>query len=182
MTLLTPIDAATAEPKAKALLDGIQKKLGVTPNVMKVLANNPAVLGAYLAFSGTLSGAGLGAKLHEQIALTVAEANGCDYCLAAHTLLGRNAGLAAGDILAARSGTAPDARAAATLALARKLVASRGRVGPIDIAEARTASLTEADIVEIVAAVALNVFTNYLNLAAGTDVDFPPVAPLAQAA
>ena len=105
MTILTRIDPATAEPKAKALLDGIHKKLGVTPNMMKVLANNPTVLGAYLGFAGALSGAGLGSKLHEQIALMVAETNGCNYCLAAHTLLGQNVGLTAIDILAARSGT-----------------------------------------------------------------------------
>lgn len=182
MTILTRIDAATAEPKAKTLLDGVQKKLGVTPNMMKVLANNATVLGAYLGFAGALSGASLGAKLHEQIALTVGEVNGCNYCLAAHTLLGRNAGLTPSDVLAARSGTAPDNRDAAALAFARKLVVHHGRVGPADIAEARAASLTDADIVEIVAAVALNVFTNYLNLAADTDIDFPPVKPLAVAA
>ncbi len=182
MTILTRIDPETAEPKAKALLDGIHKKLGVTPNMMKVLANNPTVLGAYLGFAGALSGAGLGSKLHEQIALMVAETNGCNYCLAAHTLLGRNAGLTGIDILAARSGTAPGARDGAVLAFARKLVARHGRVAAADIAEARAASLTDADIVEIVAAVALNVFTNYLNLAADTDIDFPTVKPLSAVA
>jgi uncharacterized peroxidase-related enzyme len=160
MTILTTIDPATAEPKAKALLDGVQKKLGVTPNMMRVLAVNPTVLGAYLGFSGALAGGRLGAKLHEQIALAVAEANGCNYCLAAHTLLGKGAGLAASDILAARRGTSPDARASAALAFARQLVAAHGRISTDDIAQARAASLSDADIVEIVASVAINVFTN----------------------
>ena len=182
MTILTTIDPATAEPKAKALLDGVQKKLGVTPNMMRVLAVNPTVLGAYLGFSGALAGGRLGAKLHEQIALAVAEANGCNYCLAAHTLLGKSAGLAASDILAARRGTSPDARASAASAFARQLVAAHGRVSTDDIAQARAASLSDADIVEIVASVAINVFTNYLNLAADTDVDFPPAAKLTDAA
>ena len=181
MTILTTIDPATAEPKAKTLLDGIQKKLGATPNMMKVLANSPPVLGAYLGFVGALGNGSLGAKLNEQIALAVAEANGCNYCLAAHTMLGKGAGLGLADILAARSGTASDARAAAALAFARKLVAQHGRVTATDIAQARAASLTDGDIVEIVAAVAINVFTNYVNLAADTDVDFPPVTPLAKA-
>ena len=78
MTLLTTIDPVFAEPKAKALLDGVQKKLGVTPNMMRVMASNPSVLGAYLGFAGALGGGQLGAKLHEQIALAVAQANGCD--------------------------------------------------------------------------------------------------------
>ena len=182
MTILTTIDPATAEPKAKALLEGVQKKLGMTPNMMRVLAVNPTVLGAYLGFSGALAGGRLGAKLHEQIALTVAEANGCNYCLAAHTQLGKGAGLAPADILAARAGTASDARTAAALAFAGKLVASHGQVSPDDIAQARAGSLSDADLVEIVGAVAINVFTNYLNLAADTDVDFPPVATLAPAA
>lgn len=182
MTILTMIDPAAAEPKAKALLDGVQKKLGVTPNMMKVLATNPTVLGAYLSFGGGLAGGRLGAKLHEQIALAVAEANGCDYCLAAHSLLGAAAGLGSGDILGARAGRASDARAAAALSFARKLVTQRGRVGSDDIAAARAAALTDADIVEIIAAVALNLFTNYLNIAADTDVDFPRAPVLADAA
>jgi uncharacterized peroxidase-related enzyme len=170
MTILTTVDPATAEPKAKALLDGVKKKLGVTPNMMRVLAVNPTVLGAYLGFSGALAGGHLGAKLHEQIALAVAEANGCDYCLAA------------ADIVAARRGTSGDARASAVLAFARKLVAKRGHASPDDVAQARAASLGDADIVEIIAAVALNVFTNYLNSAADTDVDFPPAEKLPDAA
>jgi uncharacterized peroxidase-related enzyme len=182
MTILTTIDPATAEPKAKALLEGVQKKLGVTPNLMRVLASNPAVLGAYLGFGGALAGGGLGAKLHEQIALAVAEANGCNYCLAAHTLLGKGAGLTSSDILAARAGEASDPRSAAALALARKLVERRGAVGADDIAAARAGSLSDADIVEIVASVAINVLTNYVNIAADTDIDFPPVDKLQRAA
>jgi uncharacterized peroxidase-related enzyme len=180
MTILTTIDPATADPKAKALLEGVQKKLGVIPNMMRVLASNPTVLGAYLAFSGALAGGGLGAKLHEQIALAVAEANGCNYCFAAHTLLGKGAGLSGSEILAARGGAAEDPRAAAALALARKLVERRGAVGAADIDAARAASLSDADIAEIVASVAINVFTNYVNIAA--DIDFPPTEALPRAA
>lgn len=182
MTILTMIDRATAEPRAKSLLDGVQKTLGVTPNMMKVMAANPTVLGAYLGFSGALASGRLGIKLHEQIALAVAEANGCGYCLAAHSLLGENAGLTARDILAARAGTASDTRAAAALAFARTLVLQRGRVSRDDIEAARAASLGDADIVEIIAAVSLNLFTNYLNIAAETDVDFPPAPNLSDAA
>src|SRR4030088_378257 len=122
MTILTMIDPATAEPKTKALLSGVEKKLGMTPNILRVLAVNPTVLGAYLNFSNALSAGGLGKKVHEQIALTVAEASGCKYCLAAHTASGKRVGLGAMEILAARVGTASDERTTAVLSFARKLV------------------------------------------------------------
>ncbi len=182
MTLLTTIDPVFAEPRAKALLDGVQKKLGVTPNMMRVMASNPSVLGAYLGFAGALGGGQLGAKLHEQIALAVAQANGCDYCLAAHSLLGKGAGLNDADIATARTGASLDPRTAAVLTLARRLVQTRGRATATDIAQARAASVNDAEILEVIASVALNIFTNYLNLTADTDIDFPPAAKLAQAA
>jgi uncharacterized peroxidase-related enzyme len=175
------VDPTTAEPKAKALLSGVEKRLGMTPNAMRVLAVNPMVLGAYLNFSGALSAGRLGKKVYEQIALTVAEASGCDYCLAAHAMIGKRVGLAAMDVLAARVGTASNERTMAALTFARKLVAHLGRVPPDDIEEAR-ATLDDAEIVEIIAMVAVNLFTNYLNLAADTEIDFPPVAKLAGAA
>jgi uncharacterized peroxidase-related enzyme len=182
MTILTVIDPATAEPKAKTLLDGVHKKLGVTPNLMRVLAVNPAVLGAYLDFSAALAGGRLGTRLHEQIALAVAEANGCAYCLAAHSLLGAGAGLSSDDIVKARTGAATDPRAAAALAFARTLVTRRGGATAADIEAARRASLSDGEIVEIIAAVAINIFTNYVNIAADTEVDFPPAGRLPRAA
>jgi uncharacterized peroxidase-related enzyme len=182
MTHLGMIDPATADPKAKALLAGAEKRFGMVPNMLRLLAANPTVLAAYLNFSSALAGGRLGAKLQEQIALTVAEANGSNYCLAAHTQLGKRAGLAAMDILAARVGTSSDERALAALGFARKLVANQGRVSPDDIEEAKALSLDDAEIVEIVAVVAVNLLTNYLNLAADTELDYPPVTKLAGAA
>lgn len=182
MPLLTTIDSAAAEPAAKTLLDGIQKKLGITPNMMRVMAVNPSVLSAYLGFAGVLAGGLLGAKLHEQIALAVAQANGCDYCLAAHSLIGKGAGLDAAEIATARVGTPTDPRTAGVLILARRLVQTHGHATASDIAQARAASINDAEILEVIAAVALNVFTNYLNLTADTDIDFPPAAKLAEAA
>jgi uncharacterized peroxidase-related enzyme len=182
MPILTMIDPASAEPKAKALLPGVQRRFGSIPNLMRVLAGNPAVLGAYLNFSGALAGGRLGARLLEQIALTVAEVNGCDYCLAAHTQLGKRAGLGAMDILAARVGASSDERVTAVLAFVRKVVASQGHVSTDDVAQAKDAGLDDAEVVETIAAVAINLFTNYLSLAAAPEVDFPPVKKLAGAA
>src|SRR5258707_7778791 len=93
MPRITPVQPADATGKAKQLLDAVQAKLGLTPNLMKTLATSPAALEAYLNFGAALAGGGFDARLREQIAVAVAQANSCEYCLAAHTALGQLAGL-----------------------------------------------------------------------------------------
>jgi uncharacterized peroxidase-related enzyme len=182
MTLLSAIDPATATGSTKELFDEIRAKLGVVPNMMRVMANSPAVLKGYLGLSGALAAGSLGAQSREQIALAVAEANGCDYCLAVHAAIGASVGLGETEIAAARRGTATDPRRAAAVRLAVALVEGRGRVADAELARVRAAGYTDGEIAEIVAAVALNVLTNYVNILAGTDVDFPRAEPLAAAA
>jgi len=173
-------DEATGQ--AKELLAGVRAKLGMTPNMMRAMANAPAVLEAYLQFSGSLSKGGLSAKAREQVALAVAEANACDYCVAAHSAIGKMVGLTGEQIRDARQGKAIDSQTAAVLALARQIVASRGDLTDAQLAAARSAGLTDAAIAEIVANVALSVFTNYFNKLAQTEVDFPAAEPLPSAA
>jgi uncharacterized peroxidase-related enzyme len=175
MSRIDPIDPAITTGPAKALFDGVQRKLGCVPNLFRVLGNAPAALNAYLGFNAALSGGGLGAKQREQIALAVAETNQCDYCLSAHTFIGSKLGLSEQDILAARHGQAADPRANAILELARNIVVQRGELGAKGVAAARAAGLTDADIVETIANVALNIFSNYVNHIAGTEIDFPAV-------
>jgi uncharacterized peroxidase-related enzyme len=182
MTRLPAIDPAKATGNTKQLFDGVQAKLGLVPNMVRVMANSSAVLRGYLGLSGALAGGSLGAPLQEQIALAVSEANGCDYCLAAHTAVGTGVGLSEAEIVAARRGTAADPRSAAALRLAVALVESRGRVTDAELARVRAAGYTDGEIAEIVAEVALHVLTNYFNILAETEVDFPRAAPLAQAA
>jgi uncharacterized peroxidase-related enzyme len=173
-TLATPAPAETT-PEAQVVLAAVRSSLGLVPNLFRVAANSPAALNALVGLSGALAKGRLRAKVRESIALEVAQQNGCDYCLSAHTALGKGAGLGDADIAAARIGTATDPHANAILALAGEIVRNRGAVGSEAIAEARAAGLTDAEIVEIVANVALNVFTNYLNVLAGTEIDFPIV-------
>lgn len=179
MPRLEAIEPAQADPKARALLEGVQKKLGMTPNLMRTMANSPAVLEAYLGFSNSLGRTSLSAKLREQIALTVGEANRCQYCLAAHTALGRMVGLGDEEIADSRRGAATDRRSEAVLQFARRIVAERGWVGDDDVAAVRAAGVSAGEVAEIVAIVALNIFTNYFNHVAGTTVDFPPAEELA---
>lgn len=174
---ITQLDPVAATGKAKQLFDGVQAKLGAVPNLFRVLGNAPAALEGYLNLSGALAGGVLNAKVREQIALSVAESNLCGYCLSAHTFIGNKAGLSECDIADARRATAGDPRVDAILKLARAIVVQRGEVNDTDLQAARTAGLNDGEIVETIANVALNIFTNYLNHVARTVVDFPEVKP-----
>ena len=182
MPRIDPIDPADAAPAARTMLEGIQKSLGVTPNLMATLAWSPAALDAYMGLSKSLGRGSLDAKLREQIALAVAGSNGCEYCGAAHATIGGGLGLDADEIAANLRGESADAAAAAALRFARRILETRGRVSDDELRDVRAAGYGNAEITEIVAAVALNVFTNYFNHVAGTEVDFPRVelpAPVA---
>lgn len=161
---------------SKPLLAAVNQQLGVVPNLMKLVGNSPAALEGYLSLSGALAKDSLGARLREQIALTVADVNGCDYCLSAHTYLAANvAKLSATEIDAARDAHSTDARSAAALRFARNVAQTRGHVADSELAALRAAGFDAAATIEIVLHVALNVLTNYVNNVAQTDLDFPVV-------
>jgi uncharacterized peroxidase-related enzyme len=168
--------SATDTPDAsRALLDAVHGAFGATPNMFRAVANSPAALQAMWGFFGALGGGSLPAKLAEQIAVAVADRNGCEYCLAAHTMLGRKAGASAAEMSAAQAGESADPATAAVLGFALKLVVQRGQVGDADVAALRAAGFGDGQIVEILAHVALNLFTNYVNVAFAVPVDFPAV-------
>ena len=173
MPRLEAVAPSRTDGRAKDLLDGVQKKLGRTPNLMRTMANSPAALDGYLSFSGTLQTGVLSTAIREQIALTVGEVNGCEYCLTAHSAIGRMVGLVDSQIEASRSGLSDDPKVQAVLTFARRLVVERGRVSDTALADAKSAGVTDEEIAEIVANVARNIFTNYFNLVADTQVDFP---------
>lgn len=182
MTRIDAIDPAHATGKNKELLDAVHSKLGLVPNMMRTMAAAPAVLDAYLQFSGALGKGSLPVKLREQIALAVGQVNLCDYCLAAHSAIGKMVGLTADQIRDSRIGTAVDVKTGAVLTLARRIVDTRGELLDADVAAARSAGLNDGAIAEVVANVALNLFTNYFNHVAETEVDFPAAEELALAA
>lgn len=180
MSRLQTIDPEATAGKTQELLGVVKAKLGMVPNMTRIMANSPAVLEGYLALSGAVSKGRLSAKHREQIALAIAEANGCDYCLAAHSAVGRMVGLTPDEVSDSRRGEAVDAKADALLHFARQVVDQRGNVSDTDVAAVRAAGFGDDAIAEVVANVALHVFTNYFNLVAATEVDFPKVKPLAQ--
>lgn len=154
---------------------------GATPNMFKAVSNSPAALGSMWAAFGALGQGRIGAQLGEQIAVAVADRNACEYCLAAHTALGRKAGLSSDVLRAAQQGEASDPRTAAALHFALKLVNDRGQVSDADVQALRAVGFDDGHIVEILAHVALNLFTNYVNVAFEVPVDFPAV-PLSRRA
>lgn len=168
------VDQAPAA--AQPLLAGVQKQLGTVPNMFRLIANSPATLEAYLGFSGALGKGKLAPATRERIALAVAEVNGCNYCLSAHTYIGLNlAKLDAAEITANRSGASNDPVADAAVRFAAKVATQRGQIDDGDIAALRDAGYSDGEVLEIVGHVALNVFTNYVNEALKTEIDFPPV-------
>lgn len=175
MSRIAAVNHETAEGKAKELLDGVKKQIGFAPNMMKTMAQSPAVLEAYLNFSGALSNGTLSGKLREEIALIAAETNGCGYCASAHTAIGKMVGLDETAILAAREGNSANAQDDAALKFAHQVIVNRGQVSEADLAAVKTAGFTDGEIGEIVGAVALNIFTNYFNEIAQTEIDFPVV-------
>jgi uncharacterized peroxidase-related enzyme len=176
---IAPVALDTTAGTTRQQLDGFQAKLGTVPAMMRTMANSPAVLDAYVALSGALGRGTLGGKLGELVATTIAEANGCTYCLAAHAAIGGLIGVPAEALHAARTANSGDARTAAALRFAQRVTETRGQVTDADVADARAAGFTDGQLGELVAHVALNVFTNYFNLVAGTVSDFPEPAPLA---
>ena len=164
---------AQANGKAKLLLEGVQAKLAMTPNLMKTLAAGPAALEAYLNFGAALGNGHLDAKFREQIALAVAQANSCEYCLSAHTAIGKMAGLKPEEIAAGREAHSPDAKRNSGLEFVQALVVERGQVSDQALTRVKAAGYSDGDLAEIVANVAINIFTNYFNLLARTEVDFP---------
>ena len=180
MSRLFTAPAADAAPAAsQPLLAAVQKKLGAVPNMFRAIASSPAGLEGYLGLEGALGKDSLGARTRERIALAVAEVNQCGYCLAAHAYLGKNlAKLDDAEIARNRSGGSGDAKADAAVRFAVQVVRQRGQVTDADLAAVRAAGFDDGAVIEIVLHVALNTLTNYVNLVAGTDFDFPRVEAL----
>lgn len=170
------IDRAHTTPERQALLDEIHSAFGATPAMFRAVANSPAALRSMWGAFKALGGGTLGARLGEQIAVAVANRNACAYCLAAHTVLGQKTGASAADMAAAQVGDASDPQTRAALHFALKVVNERAQVGSADVQALRDVGFSDEAVVEILAHVALNLFTNYINVALEVPVDFPAVA------
>ncbi|MGE0387019.1 MAG: carboxymuconolactone decarboxylase family protein [Gammaproteobacteria bacterium] len=178
MPRISAIDPASAAANARPLLDAARAQLGAAPNFIRVLAHSPKALEGFLGLHGAAAGFAIDNATRERIALTVAEGNACQYCVAAHTAIGRHAGLSEAEMQLNRRGTAGDARDAAAVALARAINDNLGEITDREFDAARDAGLGDAELVEIITLVALNIFTNLIGKATRVEIDFPRVALL----
>jgi uncharacterized peroxidase-related enzyme len=175
MSRITVPSFETAPAASQPMLEAVKKQLGVIPNSFRVLSLSPAALQGLLGLNGAL-GKALDLKTRERIAIAIAQSNDCDYCLSAHSYIGLNlAKIDAAEIALARKGASSDPRANAAVAFALKINEERGKVSDADVQAVKAAGFTDGQIVEIIAVVAENIFTNLLNIVAGTEIDFPVV-------
>jgi uncharacterized peroxidase-related enzyme len=178
MSRMQAVDPSTAPEDVKELLGAVKDKFGMIPNMTKVMANSPAVLSGFLGLFGSLSGGVLDPKIREQIGLLTAQQNHCDYCLSAHSAIGKMVGLTQDQIVASREGDGSSGKATAALTFAKQVLDAKGHIQESDLEQVRAAGFSEPEIAEIIAHVALNLFTNYFNVATGVDIDFPKVSHL----
>lgn len=175
MSRIQLVSPANTTAERQGILTEINSAFGVTPNMFKAVANSTAALKSMWGSFGALGQGVISAKLGEQIAVAVANRNSCEYCLAAHTTLGRNAGATGQEMAAAQQGQSDDPKTAAALRFALQVVENRGQIDDAAVQAMRNQGYTDEEMVEILAHVALNLFTNYVNVAFAVPVDFPAV-------
>lgn len=175
MSRINVVTNETANTEQKALLEAIQSQLGMVPNFLRVFANSPAALRAFLGLHGIADEGSLDSRTRERIALGLAQQNACEYCLSAHTAIGRKAGLSRVEIEANRAGTSRDAKAAAAVKFARSIAENTGEVTTAELTEIRNAGYSDAEIVEIIIHTGMNVLTNMVGKASRIEIDFPKV-------
>ena len=178
MSYIEYADPTQATGQQKELFDQINTAFGAVPNMFKAIGNSSAALQSMFGSFGALGNGKISPQLGEQIAVHVADINRCEYCLAAHTVLGQNAGLSAEQMASAQAGKSTDSKTQAALEFAGKLVKNQAQVTQNDVQAVRDAGFSDEDVAEILAHVALNIFTNYTNIAFNVDVDFPKVGLL----
>ncbi len=175
MSRIHLIERTDADTDQAALLDAIQAQIGMVPNFLKIFANSPAALRAYLGLHGIASEGRLDPQTRERIALAVAQRNACQYCISAHTAMGRKAGLDGAEMEANRAGTSQDEKAAAAVKFARALVEHSGEVSTAELLAVRNAGYDDGEIVEIITHVGMNILTNLVGKASRVEIDFPNV-------
>jgi len=161
--------------ESKQTLDMFTKNIGFTPNMMTIFAQSPVAFNAWATLLGSLSKA-LDVKTRDSIGLAVSEINGCNYCLSVHSFTAQNlAKLPPEEIIMARQGHSSDPKRDAAIQFARKVTENRGRITDEDFKQIRNAGYTNANVMEIVALVAMYSLTNFINNVFDPDKDFPPV-------
>jgi len=175
MSRINPLLAEAAPAQTQVLLEQVKTKLGRVPNLMQTLGHSTSALGGYLSLNESLSQGALSAKDRERIALTVAEHHGCGYCLAAHSAIGKMAGLNQSQIIESRKGHASDVKADALLRFVHRVLESHGKIDDADLDQFLAEGYSAGEVAEVIAHISLGVLTNFFNNVAKTEIDFPKV-------
>lgn len=175
MARMKLVEHEEATGRTKESLDKMKAKVGQIRNVVKLMANSHVGVEAYMALNQVLGSGSLDSATRERLALATGEQTGCEYCVSAHTLIGKHAGLSADEMLENRKGGSTDPRMAAIVRFGREVVETNGHVPDSTLGELRKHDVSDGEIVEILVTVVLNLFTNYLNHVANPEVDFPKV-------
>lgn len=173
MSRIAPILPVAAKGEAKELFSTLEKKVGGVPNIFQCMANSPQVLKAYMNLSEASNHLSLNPKLREEVALVIAQANQCNYCLSAHSAIAGKLGIPTNEILLARKGEASDPKTQAILKFVKLVVEKRGHVSTQEVETLKAAGVNDSEIAEITLLIAVNFFTNYFNHIVDTDIDFP---------
>ncbi|OSY88968.1 peroxidase [Tenacibaculum holothuriorum] len=174
-TRIETLNPETTTGEAKELFNAVQNKLGFIPNLIKVFGNSPATLKSYLSLGELTASGNFSNKFREQLALAIAEENECNYCLSAHTAIGKMNGLTEAETEQNRQGVSNDAKTQAGLEFAKLVTKNRGNVTSEQLSAVKEAGYNDSDVLEIVLNVVSNTLTNYVNHIAETEIDFPKV-------
>lgn len=169
MRNLPALDSADAPDKSRELLTGIIDRRGSAGEMVRTMAHSPALLQGYLDFSRAMKRVKISRALSEKLSLALQEWIGCGTCLQAHTEAGRRTGLSDTDISLARQGTSTDAREAALIGFAVRVLAEPASITDEDIAELRGHDWSDRTIGDVVGLVTLNLLTGAFNLVAGIE-------------
>ena len=173
MPRIEPMKMEDAPEASQPTMEHLKANFGKVPNIFATLAHSPAALKALTGIFGALEDGALAGKCHEAIALRIGEMHGCRYCTAAHTAKAKMAGATVEETIAFRKGNSDDPKIQAAITLAETMVNQRGTLSDDDVQAARSAGLSDAELLELAAIVACNTYTNYINALVLTDVDFP---------
>lgn len=175
MTYIAPVKPTETDAATAATLNAVKGKIGMIPNLFATLARSPVALNGLLQLNETIASGNLSPGEREIVALAVSQANTCHYCLSAHTLLGKGAGLSIEQTQQARAGNGSSPRARAIAAYAKTLVEQKGHVPTSVLDQFKAAGLSEGDLLEVIVNVVATTLTNYANNVARTEIDFPVV-------
>lgn len=178
MPRIKPVASTEAKGEVREIYQGLEKNMGKVINIFQNMGNSATTLKAFLGLSEAANHTSIPPKLREQIALIVGQANHCQYCLSAHTALAKGLGMADPDILKARRGESVEAKGQAILKFAKTVVEKRGNVSDQEVSSLKAAGVTDAELVEVILVIVVNMFTNYFNLITDPKIDFPAAPEL----